>query len=619
MLHNLTVAVNFVALMMALWLGLYLVTRSPHRPETWLAALALWSMSGFFLNQLLALNPPPTPPEETRKWLHYLILFWPRYVFEMGWQGWLQGWLPSYSVVFWYHATLYMLPGRFQRKRLLVALAGYAIALAGILIKTRASSTWINLAGSPLYSSSLPTPLFPLFAIGFVAFAGLSVFNLAQTMRSSPATMSPHQFHLFIYATLLGGATGLVGIASNLLKVATPQVLIALLLSAVVLLSGIGVARYSALLDRRSLQRDLIYSATEVGAILLVYMFFLKLFTELYPLPAISFVFTGCLAVISHLLIDVSRLRLDRMFFQHKRKQLKLRLRHLFSLIEEHESSYVLEVALETISNAIDANWVILLRFNPQGLIAAAAWNWTGPPIEQAIPSLTISDLCAKDLMVLNPPSFPPPLELATLVMPLSQQEQIGVLLIGPSRSQAGYSEIELETLQDASDLLSNLLRDLQLGKKQLERSEAKALFDAGKQIYLMEEISPRLVELGLRNLHDYAYLGDSPLAKLRLVERCLESAERGLATHIERGQAVSSVLREAVAQLKPALDEPGGTPPRTWHPYIILRDAYLDDEPNRQIMSRLYISEGTFNRTRRSAICSVARLLTEMEANLYA
>lgn len=617
MLHNLTVTVNFVALMMALWLGLYLVTRSPHRPETWLAALALWSMGGFFLNQLLALYPPPTPPEETRKWLHYLILFWPRNVFESGWRGWLQGWLPAYSVVFWYHATLYMLPGRFHRRRLHLALAGYAIALAGILLKVRYSSAWINLGGSPLYSSSLPPPLFPLFAIGFMAFAGLSVFNLAQTMRSSPSTMPLHQFRLFIYATLLVGATGLVGIACNLLQVPTPQILIALLLSAAVLLSGVGVARYNALLDRRHLQRDFLYSAAEAGAILLVYMFFLKLFTELYPLPAISFVIIGCLAVVSHSLIDVARLRLDRMFFQHKKRQLRLRIRHLFSLIEERESNQVLEIGLETITNAIGADWVILVRFTTQGLKPAAS-NWTGLPLEQAVTSLTENDLCANDLIVLSPQQLPPPFDQATLIMPLFQLKQIAALLVGPARSQAGYSEIELEMLQDAGDLLSNLLRELQFEREQLKRPPGEVLLEAVNQVYIMEEIPPRLVELGLRNLHDYAYLGVSPLANLRLVERCLESAERSIYTHIERGQAVSSVLREAVSQLKPALNEPDGTPPRTWHPYIILRDAYLDDEPNRQIMTRLYISEGTFNRTRRSAIRSVARLLTEMEATLY-
>jgi hypothetical protein len=56
---------------------------------------------------------------------------------------------------------------------------------------------------------------------------------------------------------------------------------------------------------------------------------------------------------------------------------------------------------------------------------------------------------------------------------------------------------------------------------------------------------------------------------------------------------------------------------PREWHPYLILHGAYLEDRLNRDIMSQLYISEGTFNRTRRSAIRSVRRMLQEMEAAL--
>jgi DNA-binding CsgD family transcriptional regulator len=43
-----------------------------------------------------------------------------------------------------------------------------------------------------------------------------------------------------------------------------------------------------------------------------------------------------------------------------------------------------------------------------------------------------------------------------------------------------------------------------------------------------------------------------------------------------------------------------------------VLHDAYVEGVPNREIMARLYISEGTFNRTRRNAIRGLARLLAE-------
>ena len=54
--------------------------------------------------------------------------------------------------------------------------------------------------------------------------------------------------------------------------------------------------------------------------------------------------------------------------------------------------------------------------------------------------------------------------------------------------------------------------------------------------------------------------------------------------------------------------------PPRAWHQYITLYDAYVLGELNRNIMSKLYISEGTFNRTRRRAVRGVAKALEEME-----
>nr|MBC8249006.1 hypothetical protein [Anaerolineales bacterium] len=54
--------------------------------------------------------------------------------------------------------------------------------------------------------------------------------------------------------------------------------------------------------------------------------------------------------------------------------------------------------------------------------------------------------------------------------------------------------------------------------------------------------------------------------------------------------------------------------PTREWHQYVILHDSYVLGERNRDIMSKLYIGEGTFNRARRRAIRGVARAIEEME-----
>jgi hypothetical protein len=82
--------------------------------------------------------------------------------------------------------------------------------------------------------------------------------------------------------------------------------------------------------------------------------------------------------------------------------------------------------------------------------------------------------------------------------------------------------------------------------------------------------------------------------------------------THIEKGKAVQQQLMQAIDALRPAQDCPGESIPREWHSYVVLHDAYWERIPNHDIMSKLYISEGTFHRTRRAAVRSVARVLLE-------
>jgi hypothetical protein len=123
-------------------------------------------------------------------------------------------------------------------------------------------------------------------------------------------------------------------------------------------------------------------------------------------------------------------------------------------------------------------------------------------------------------------------------------------------------------------------------------------------------------VEEALRHLDDYTYLARHPLAGSRLVQRRLPAELR---TSLDRGKAVYDVLAEGIEKLRPAGKQPSDPPPRVWHPYLILHGAYLANTPNREIMCRLYISEGTFNRARRGAVQAVTRWLEELETALEA
>ena len=129
------------------------------------------------------------------------------------------------------------------------------------------------------------------------------------------------------------------------------------------------------------------------------------------------------------------------------------------------------------------------------------------------------------------------------------------------------------------------------------------------------QEIKVKTVEDALRNLFDYAYLGDSNLVKLRIVTQEVPGES---ITHIDKGKAVNKILTNTIDKLRPGGELPAEPQPREWHPFIILYGAYIEDKLNRDIMSQLYISEGTFNRTRRAAVRSVQRMLEEMEAALH-
>jgi hypothetical protein len=154
MLYTFTVVVNLIALTVAVWLGIYIVTRSPRSQIAWLAGLALWSIAGFFLNVLLALNPPPSPAM-TPLWMRPLLWFWPAGAFDGGWGNWLQGWQITPAVMIWHHVTLLIRSGRMNPWRWTRVVIGYIIAIVhhrtaftGLVFTTTSESALPHHTGS---------------------------------------------------------------------------------------------------------------------------------------------------------------------------------------------------------------------------------------------------------------------------------------------------------------------------------------------------------------------------------------------------------------------------------------------------------------------------------------
>lgn len=116
------------------------------------------------------------------------------------------------------------------------------------------------------------------------------------------------------------------------------------------------------------------------------------------------------------------------------------------------------------------------------------------------------------------------------------------------------------------------------------------------------------LVEGALRRLNDLPALSGHPLLD------ALPQADGELP--LQRGTRLRAALEQAIERLRPpggARPTPGSVAgPGGWLHYLVLREAYVDGRPNKQIMQRYGLSEGTFHRARRRAADAVAVDLRE-------
>jgi hypothetical protein len=116
------------------------------------------------------------------------------------------------------------------------------------------------------------------------------------------------------------------------------------------------------------------------------------------------------------------------------------------------------------------------------------------------------------------------------------------------------------------------------------------------------------LVEGALRHLNDLPTLSQHPLLAH------LPPLAEAQGTPLERAAALRNELDQAIERLRPsgARPTPGSSAVGGWLHYLVLKEAYADGRPNKQIMQRYALSEGTFHRARRRAIDAVASDLAE-------
>jgi hypothetical protein len=600
-----------LGLVLALWLGLYLVTRSPKYPIAWLSALTLWSLAGIFLNVLLAINPPPQTYNQPA-WLRFMFPFWPAGTLEGRTNNWLQGWSVVAAFALWNHATTLMRPGKLNTWRYTRIGIGYLLAILAVGAHTVSPILYSEALSNPLYINSLqPGPWYPVAALAMGILIAMSVINLVRATHETAAVLPHRQFLILSFATLFAGLGIPISIAGSTLRWPIPMVVLSTVEIIAVAIIGYGAARYSALVEGRTIQRDFFYNLTLLVVVLTVYLLASLLLVRVYLAPAMILVFVPLLAVFTHSLLLTAHRMVDWFFYRRETRRLRTNLQHLVRLVGEGAAlDENLDNALGTLCASVNASYGLILIFSEQGLSQAATYHWH---VEQS--DLQRSDLTCDDMISLAPGRYPAPFEEAALLIPLYVEvEQVGAILLGRPENSSHFAPEEVDRLLDHSDRIAEMISIARHKAQSLDQIAELVATHQPAVLGLTETIPEAVVEDVLRNLYDYTFLADSDLAGLHLVRAHLPA---GKITSLDRGKAVHAVVLEALEKLRPRPTEPRDPPPREWYPYLILCSAYLEETPNRDIMLRLYISEGTFNRTRRAAIRSLARTLREMEAGV--
>jgi hypothetical protein len=194
--------------------------------------------------------------------------------------------------------------------------------------------------------------------------------------------------------------------------------------------------------------------------------------------------------------------------------------------------------------------------------------------------------------------------------------ELVAVVGVGSRQDQIPYTEDDLYWLEDIAEEIGWMISAHRKERRGDQRSRETIPvplgsfdgFDTGellsKLAYKPDPELVRYVEDGLRNLNDYSKLGKSPLVSMFAIQA---------KDHLECGKLVQRRLTEIIEKLRPTGETPAEPLPREWYAYTILHDAYVEDRLAREIMAKLYISEGTYYRMRRHALRGVTRAMLEM------
>jgi hypothetical protein len=573
MLFQATLLVDLTAIAICLWMAFYLFARGFPSRITLRAAILLLALSAFFLSAYINLFEQIPG---TAAWRATFLII---------------------GLSQWYHITLHLLPEKAQRRSLPLTTVVYLLGSITIVLLIGTRDAFQGEVGNVLYVAhmgiGLPYILYGIFQL--IVVAGIH-YNLLAYERVG-FTPAGRYFLFASFFALAGVAYGIIALA---LPSPMPRIIQDLAAFSGVFMIGVSVARYQSLVERRTTLQDFPVTTLTILLLTVVYI----LIALRFGLPPQLVAPLAAFVVLTHALYDLVREFLERLRIRNE-STFRKQLRRLENESSEDTLRLRLQEGLDLLCGTLDASGGFIAVKRGDEFVVTASRESVGVGMRFPVSSLAYDDISQS-----QNEQFP---DIIFFVPSFDGQTRIAILGIGKPNTHLEYSHGDLDLLSEVADHVGTIvsLGSIQphisqmLSQSEMNENEANAV--AGKMRGAME-INPgqdfiKIVEDGLRQLPDYIALGQSALADKLGVQAD---------THIERGRELQRILTEAIDLLRPAEKRPTEPLPRVWYNHAVLYDAYVEGVPNREIMARLYISEGTFNRTRRNAIRGLARLLME-------
>ena len=576
MLLQATILISLFAMAVTLWMGFYLFSRGFPSAMSLRVVVVMIALAGFFYgayNNIFV----QTPGSATVRAVLLVIV--------------LGG---------WYSVTFHVMSERNQISYRYFEWGIYVLGLLSIIFLVQPNAFLFE-EGNALYVAHMNPKGWAYRVYGgyqFIVSFGI-MLNLLVGDRVGLTTRGKY----FLVTSIFPVVSVIYGVLALGSPTPVPRIIQDTLAFSGVFVLGLSVARHQTWTERRATLQD--FPLTTLSTLALAGFATYASWNWGMPVERLAQVTASVILAVG--LYDLTREFLER---QRTRNESVFR-KQLRQLENDGEGALKkrLQDGVELLCQTLNANggFVAIRRGDEFEVMASRS----SVPVGSVIPE---SEVACEDVSQTQSEKLSP---ISWLAPSFEGQTQVAVLGLRRPKSRMDYSSGDLELIAEAADQIGTIVslsnvhsgQENRIGEAIVEsQQKADELNSAAEN--LLSSISAntdvdfvKTVEEALRHLPDTITLGQSPLAVMLGIDAN---------THIERGKALQQLLMDSIELLKPSNERPPEPLPRIWYNHAVLHDAYVEGVQNREIMARLYISEGTFNRTRRNAIRGLARLLVE-------